>query len=180
MKKVLFIVALVSFGIWGCSENTNLTGPQKSETQQSFLKVATNNSSILMKTSVSETIDGDIGGLIRINLESADEEFGAKGTLYFSEDSFEGIKVISISIAEGLAALDFGPPETNFDSPASLTLKFNGIDFGDDDGEVDFQYMDGGELFTVDYRKLIVNRKHGWVMVIDAKLDHFSRYGFTK
>lgn len=182
MKKVLFTLLIISLAFWGCSEDTNLTGPEKIDAQKSFLKVLPNSSNMLIKTTASKTIDGDFGGLIPLNLESVNEEYGAKGWLYFPRESFDGTETISVTIANDIAACDFGPSGIQLDSPARLTLKFNGVEFnGDDDDEIDFQYIDSnGGLATVDYRKLIVNKNQGWVIVIDAKLDHFSRYGFTK
>jgi hypothetical protein len=180
MKKVLLIVALFGFGIWGCSENANLTGPEKSETQQSFMKVATNNSTMLMKTSVSKVIDGDRGGIVWINLQSEDKEFGAFGALWFKRGSFDGKENISVSLADGIAALDFEPSGIPLDKAAILTATIKGLDLNDGD-DIDFKYIDeNGNLASVDYRRLIVNKRRGWVTVIGAKLEHFSRYGWTR
>lgn len=180
MKKVLLIVALFGFGIWGCSENSNLTGPEKNDSQQSFLKVATNNSTMLMKTTVSKEIDGDRGGIVWIRLESNDEELGALGALWFKRDSFDGKDDISVTMVDGLAALDFGPSGIALDKAAILTVTIKGLELNNDD-DIDFQYFnENGELTPVEYRRLIVNKRRGSVTVIGAKLEHFSSYGFTK
>ena len=192
MKKVLLFIFILGLGVWGCSDNTNLTGPEKIDSQKSFLKTTPNSSSLLMKTTASKTIDGDFGGIIPLRLESNNEEYGAKGWLYFPRESFDGTEVISVSIANNVAALDFSPSGIPLFKPARLTVKFNGVEFDDNqddesdddlenESKIDFRYIaTDGSLAPVDYRKLIVNKKHGWVIVIDAKLDHFSRYGFTK
>ena len=182
MKKVLLFLSIFAFGIWGCSENTNLTGPEKIDSQQTILKTTSNSSAMLTKTTASKTINGDFGGLIPLNLESEDEETGAKGWLYLPRNSFDGEKTISVTVVDGLAALDFEPSGTSFELPAHLTVQFNGVEFDDDDtDDIDFQFIaSDGSLVPVEYRKLIVNKKYGWVIVIDAKLEHFSRYGFTK
>jgi hypothetical protein len=188
MKKVLLILLMVGFGFWGCSENTSLTEPTKIESQRSFLKVSNVQSSLLKESDVSKEIDGERGGIVFLNLQSEDEEYGAKGWIYFPRNSFEGVEVISATINDDVAAIDFEPGGLVFDKPARLTLKFSGLEFDDDDhddhesdGEIDFQFInENGDLETVDYRRLIINKRAGWAIVVNAEINHFSRYGFTK
>ncbi|MDA3859979.1 MAG: hypothetical protein PF445_02020 [Melioribacteraceae bacterium] len=182
MKKALLTIVLLSFGIWGCSENTSITAPEKSDSQQSFLKVTASSSSELMKKSVSETIDGEDGGMIKIRIGR--KEIHAKGWLDFPEDSFEGEEKISIRLAEDFAALDFEPSGIPLELPALLTLTFSGLElegYDEIEDEIEFQYIDeDGNLKSVDYETLIVKRDRGRVTVVRAELKHFSRYGFTK
>ena len=180
MKKVLLILLIFGFGFWGCSENTSLTEPTKIETQSAFLKLKTGQVSLLKQSEVTKTIDGERGGIVRINLEDEEENYGARGWIYFGHGSFEGSQDITIKTDTEFAALDFHPEGISLEKPARLTVIFKGIEF-DDDSPIDFQYIDEDDnLASVDYRRLIVYRELGWVIVIDAKLDHFSRYGFTK
>lgn len=179
MKKVLLILLIAGFGFWGCSENTSLTEPTKIETQSAFLKLKAGKVSLLKQSEVTKTIDGERGGIVRINLED-EEDFGAKGWLFFSKGSFEGSQDITIKTDTEFAALDFYPEGISLEKPARLTVIFKGIEF-DDDEPIDFQYIDENDnLASVDYSRLIVYRELGWVIVVDAKLYHFSRYGFTK
>ena len=100
--------------------------------------------------------------------------------MYFGRNSFEGKKEITIKTDKEYAALDFYPEGIDLSKPARLTVLFKGIDL-DDDNDIDFQYIDEiGNLAPVDYRKLIVYKELGWIIVVDARLSHFSRYGFTK
>lgn len=179
MKKVLLILLILGFGFWGCSENTNLTEPAKIETQKTFLKVNAEKASLMKRSEVSKIINGKRGGIVSINLAAEDDDFGARGWLSFSRNSFEGRKRITIKTDNEYAALDFHPEGIELNKPARLTVIFKGLDL-DEDG-VDFQYIDeNGNLAPVDYRRLIVNKRLGWVIVMDAKLEHFSRYGFTR
>jgi len=184
MKRFFLLLVLFSVGFWGCSESTNPIDPVKNETHKSFLKVSPNASMSLMKTEVSQDIDGARGGIVFIRLDSENDngesQYGARGWLYFPRGSFEGTQTIGVAIAEDMAALDFSPSGLQFDKPARLTVKFSGVEIGADD-DIDFMYIDeNGNLAPVEYRRLIVNRWLGWVIVVGAKLDHFSRYGFTK
>ncbi len=180
MKKVLLSLVFTTFMFWGCAENTSLTGPEKIESQNTFLKINAEKASLMKKSEVSKTIDGKRGGLIRINLAAEEDDFGARGWLYFGRKSFDGKKVITVKTDKEYAALDFYPEGIDLNKPARLTVLFKGLDL-EENSDIDFQYIDeNGNLAPVDYRKLIVYKKLGWVIVIDARLNHFSRYGFTK
>ena len=180
MKKVVLLVLFLGFSFWGCSENSSVTEPVSVQHQRTILKVDNSQMQLLKRTEVSKNINGESGGVVFINIASEDEEFGAMGWLYFPRNSFEGEKTISATMLDGLAALDFQPSGSVFDKPARLTLKFKGLNINSED-DIDFQYInENGNFETVDYRRLIVNARAGWVIVVGAKLNHFSRYGFTK
>ena len=187
MKKVLLTILLLGFGIWGCSENSNIVTPENNETEQSFLKVVNNNYSRLMKINTAETITGEDGGKVLIDFESSDGLFSAKGKIKFKKNSFVGPANISVALsfnAEGkvIAALDFGPSEIVLLKPALLTIKFKGVEFSENEKDDDFNffYIDGKELAPVEYQKIVINKKKNWIKIVKAELEHFSRYGFTK
>jgi len=188
MKKVLLTILLLGFGIWGCSENSNIVTPENNETEQSFLKVVNNNYSRLMKINTAETITGEDGGKVLIDFESPDGLFSAKGKIKFKKNSFVGPADISVALSfdsegEVIAALDFGPSSIELLKPALLTIKFKGIEFSENetDDDYDFFYIDiSGKLAPVEYKKIVINKKKNWVKIVKAELEHFSRYGFTK
>jgi len=190
MKKVLLIIFALGFGFWGCSENTTLTGPENVQSQQSFLKINSGNSSTLMKTTTNGgTIFAAEGGKIKIDLESGSTS--VKGRIKFKKKNIfteNGSKVesaditIDLAVNDDVAALDFGPSGLKLDKPAILTVKFTGIDFAEGATAEDFNflYLSGNELAQVEYKKIIIDKKHRWIKVVNAELTHFSRYGFTK
>lgn len=190
MKKVLLIVLTLGIGFWGCSDNTSLTGPEKTDVQTSFLKVTDYNSSALMKKADPNTavINAAKGGKVKISLKS--ESVSAKGDLKFKKNNTFTIneaevesELITVSLAgDGLAALDFEPDGLNLENPAILTVKFTGIDFDKDDkpDDYDFLYIDGDVLSPVPYQKIVIDKKGRWIKVVKAELTHFSRYGFTR
>jgi len=189
MKKVLLLVLALGIVFWGCSESTSLIGPEKAEVQNSFLKVDYNNSTTLMKkkTVNSKLIDGKKGGKLKIDLEN--EYVKAKGNLKFGKKVFENVDpdkktLIEVNLIPRMAALDFTPDGLVFNEGkhASLTIKITGIDFdsGDKAEDFDFFYIDNDKLCEVDYKKIIIDKKHRWIKVVNAELTHFSRYGFSR
>lgn len=178
MKKIVILVALFSLIFLACSENTSINIPESNKTDN-LLKFKANFSHHLMKTEVSQSINGETGGTIDINFTSSDGEFSVVGTLVFPANSFSGTEDISVSVAGDLAALDFGPSMT-FQNAAQLNLSITGVNVTADDN-VDFKYIHGdGSLSSVDYADISVSVDDALVSVQDAELNHFSRYGWTK
>ncbi|MCF6269835.1 MAG: hypothetical protein L3J41_09000 [Melioribacteraceae bacterium] len=178
MKKIVILLALISFAFWACSENTGITTPDSSKTER-VLKFKANSISQLMKTTVSKSIDGEKGGTIEIDFESADGEIKVKGEIIFPKDSFDGTEDISVSMAGDYAALDFGPSMT-FEKSVELNLSLEGVEVNTDDN-VSFQFIEnGGDLSPIEYGSITVDVDDEKVIVDDAKINHFSRYGFTR
>ena len=193
MKKVLVLLVVASLSFWGCSENSSITEPNDVQSNQSFLKI--NNSDVselsieaksalgsdgvntlnksFLPIEVIQTISAE-GGEIRFLL--ADNQVYATGKLEIAKKSFSVDTPVTIAMVSTEAALDFFP-NVDFKKSAELTVGFIGVDVkvGDD---VDFVYMDGDEEVSVKNKKIIVG--NGWVVVVKARLDHFSRFGFTK
>ena len=178
MKKTIFVLALSIFLFWACSETTNVTSPEQSNTEH-LLKFKSNSNSSLFKSTIVQSINGETGGTIEINLESSDGDFAVLGEIVFPENCFVGTQDISISVAGDLAALDFGP-SLEFQNPVNLNLSLQGVDVNDNDN-VGFQYIkDSGDLSPIEYNSIAVSVDEGEVVVEQAQLNHFSRYGFTK
>ncbi len=178
MKKTIFVLALSIFLFWACSETTNVTAPEQSNTEH-LLKFKSDSQSSLFKSTISQSINGETGGTIPIDLASADGEFAVTGEIVFPENCFAGTEEITISVAGDLAALDFGPSLV-FQNSVNLNLSLSGVDVTDDDN-VGFKYIqDSGDLLQIEYSNIAVNVSEAEVLVEEAQLNHFSRYGFTK
>ncbi len=178
MKKTIFVLALSAFLFFACSESTTVTSPEKSNTEH-LLKFKSNSNSSLFKTTIAQSINGATGGTIEINLASSDGEFAVAGEIVFPENCFAGTEDITISVAGDLAALDFGPSLV-FQNAVKLNLSLQGVDVNADDN-VSFQFIeDGGNLSPIEYNNVDVNVAEAQVVVEEAQLNHFSRYGFTR
>ncbi|VAX25197.1 hypothetical protein MNBD_IGNAVI01-1088 [hydrothermal vent metagenome] len=194
MKKLLVLAVVAALSFWGCSENSNITEPTDSQSNQSFLKVNTDNVSELsaeakaaLKTdgmstlsksffpsSVSVDVDAEEGASIRFIL--ANSGTYSLGKLSIAGGAFAEDATVGIATVGGEAALDF-TPNVQFATPAELTVGFIGVDIhaGDD---VHFVYMVGDQEVEVANSGIYVG--NGWVVVVKAQLGHFSRFGFTK
>jgi hypothetical protein len=73
-------------------------------------------------------------------------------------------------------------PSMNFNKPAELYLKLEGLDLYDiSKNSIDFAYHDPtGSFGQVDYKEIIVDISSGIVELKEGKIPHFSRYGFTR
>lgn len=194
MKKLLVLAVVAALSFWGCSENSNITEPTDAQSNQSFLKVNTDNVSELsaeakaaLKTegmntlsksffpsSVSVDVDAEDGASISFIL--ANSGTYSLGNLDIAGGAFAEDATVGIATVSGEAALDF-TPNVEFSVPANLTVGFIGVDVhrGDD---ISFVYMDGGQEVEVANSGIYVG--NGWVVVVNAQLGHFSRFGFTK
>ena len=195
MKKLLIVVVVAALSFWGCSENSNLTGPTDAQSNQSFLKMSDNievselsveAKSVLgvddvntlskswLPKSVKKLISAEEGGTMRIML--ADKGTYSIGKLNILAGSLSQDARVKIKIVAKEAALDFTPDVAFMGNPAELTVGFFGVDVNVND-DVKFVYMSDGQEFEVDGEIIVGN---GWVIVVKAKLGHFSRFGFTK
>lgn len=193
VKKLLVVIVVATLSFWGCSENSSLTEPTDAQTNQSFLKISDNievselsveaksvlgvddvktlNKSFL-PSSISEVI-GDEGGNVRFFLsENRALSIGKLGIAAGELNNTE----VTVAMVPGAAALDL-TPENNFSTSAQLTVCFMGVNLPS--SGADFVYIDeDGTQGEVAYDRIIVG--YGWAVVVNAQLNHFSRFGFTK
>jgi hypothetical protein len=68
-----------------------------------------------------------------------------------------------------------------FQATVEYTYKITGLDLtGVNPNTLDFVYIDAnGNMYTVDYDYVNMDVSTGMLMVKDAILPHFSRYGFV-
>ena len=72
-------------------------------------------------------------------------------------------------------------PEGEFYEPALYNVTFMGIDLTNvNPSTLDFVYINNdGTIEPIDYDNLAVDVSSGFLNVTNAKLNHFSRYGFV-
>ncbi|PKL83396.1 MAG: hypothetical protein CVV24_05110 [Ignavibacteriae bacterium HGW-Ignavibacteriae-3] len=145
----------------------------------------------LIKVSKVVTMDGGKGGKVKFAYKFPDgstvdaelsvekNSFTGKRTFEIQFDAFE--KDVELYI-DGIEHPDFNPA-------AHLTLKYKGLDFkndplvaGVDWKNATFVYMpsDGSPYQVMDFNKITVDPVAGELFVVDARLPHFSRFGFIR
>jgi len=79
------------------------------------------------------------------------------------------------------AVVEFGPSPMNFNETLKFDLEYRGIDLGGIDvSKVKFVYMaDNGSIQQIQSDGIDVNVKDHSLKVKNAKLNHFSRFGFV-
>ncbi len=72
-------------------------------------------------------------------------------------------------------------PHGSFRRPVIYNLTIQGIDLSNiDPATVRFVYMaDNGKYYTADCDNIYINKEDGRIQVVNARLPHFSRYGFV-
>jgi hypothetical protein len=112
---------------------------------------------------------GGINGTVNIN-----------STLHFFANSFTGTKTITQTFNTETAAITFGP-SMQFNLPVDYTLTITGVDLTNvNPNSLDFVYIDSnGNMYAVNKDYVIMDLSTGMLKVKNAKLNHFSRYGFV-
>ena len=186
MKKILAAALILIAGTYfGCSDNITSTEPSL-KTASSVSWIALSKNSALAKEgnlSVSEKIVGNKGGDLSL---SGSYPGAGYNTVYVNAEltvpkrAYHGAKTLTMEIGDD-AVVDLYPQMT-FDNPLNLNLTFSGLDLtGVNPSEVNFYYIDpDGNLEIAENDGITVDIANGTLSVKNAKIPHFSRYGFAK
>lgn len=185
MKIILTILLLITLFLVGCSDTP--VSPVKNENHSYQLIKLPKKSDLAIENSysVTKSIDGEEGGIIRLN-ESYVAADGHTVYIYVKltirNNSFPGVVDITITADDEYAAVEFNP-EMTFNVPLELNLTFQGLDLdslGLTTGDYDFVYIDDeGNVEVIGYNAIHVNEEWGKLWVTQADIPHFSRYAFT-
>lgn len=183
MKKILLssLLSILLILSTGCSDNSYISNP---ETQgvKSWLELQKNsNDNSLEKSYVfSEVINGAEGGELEFAKEK--KNFAFEGALNIYAGAFEGNEVISAKVNAKKAYIDFNPSPFAFAIPAKLDFVLEGVDLSNVQvEEIQFGYFDADNNFVpAEYDEISINVEDGKLIVKGAKIEHFSRYGWTR
>ena len=185
MRFTLNTLLLLAIFLLGCAD-TPVSPVEKSDHSYQMIKLP-KKSALSVETifSVTQTIDGDVGGIVRLN-ESYIAEDGRTVEidiqLNIKHESFAGIVDFTITADDEYAAALFSPHMV-FNKPVELDLKFEGLDLDSLDlttGYYNFVFIDDfGNIEIVAYNAIHVNESQGKIWVTKADIPHFSRYGFV-
>lgn len=194
MKTISAIIMAALILLIGCDTASDLAviNPendfsQLSEDVQLFEKITLPNKSPLWQDSVfsmSQTIDGSVGGRIILDnyyiAENGDSVI-FKVDLRIPAGAFQGTKTITITVDQIDAAVHFYP-EMVFTDTLRLFQSFEGLNLDDyTTGTIDFVYIrDDGSVELIKKNGLQIILPQGILRVQNAKLLHFSRYGWIR
>lgn len=178
MKKLFLLCFLVGITILSCSDNAN----------NSLVSSQINTDLISPgQLSLSKLIDGEIGDeliLTETLIDIASNEINVYARLRIPENSFPGtVTITMIPNIEDLSIQLF--PEMTFNRDIRLDLVFTGVDLEalgfTATGAVEFAFFaKDGTTELIENDKSIVNIPQKKISVQNAKLNHFSRYGWIR
>jgi len=189
MKKLflLLIIAVVGIAFLSCSDNFNNTIVTTSNDFENLTKSAPHSFNIYTWLQTSRLIDGSIGCdfIYDTTFVSAQgKEINVYARLKIEPGSFIGrTEIIMIPNIENLSVKLF--PEMTFNKEVKLTLIFTGIEvttFGyKTTGPVDFAYFSNfGDMELIESDISHVSLPQDQIKVLNARLNHFSRYGWVR
>lgn len=183
MKKLLYTLLILTFTFIGCSESGSILAPQEIKTEKRFLELPkAEKLSIESQFTTEKRITGNLGGEVSLfgQYLSQNGEVSVSVLANFPQRSFLGNKNITITANTNEAVVDFGP-SMNFLIPITVNITFTGINLNNlNINEINFYYIDeNGNFELVENQGIVVNISTGTVTVVNAKISHFSRYGFA-
>ncbi|HVO73188.1 MAG TPA: hypothetical protein VMT35_04135 [Ignavibacteriaceae bacterium] len=183
MKKYIYLLALLSFIIIGCSDHSNVVAPVGTNDNEPNWIAAANTLEPLKKDiTVNKTIYGDQESLLEINTgyPGGIGWISITANAKFQRYSFTGSLNATMTINDQFGTADFTPSET-FSKPVIYNLTIVGLDLRNvDPSKVRFVYMaPDGNYYQPQYDRLYVEIQSGKLQIINALLPHFSRYGFV-
>ena len=189
MKKYISIIVLLSLFVIGCSEQSSVLAPVNdvnsnvTSTEPNWIALPINNSmSVNADVSVSRLLYGNQESLLEINTGYAGGTFGwvsITANARFQRYSFTGSRYTTMSVNDKFGTATFSPSGT-FTKPVIYNLTIMGVDLSKvDPAKVSFVYLSpDGKYYKPVYDKIYVEKQSGKMQIINAKLPHFSRYGF--
>ena len=186
MKKFIPPLLMTLVFLFGCSKDTNINAPETPAITNNaqLIKLPTPKHGLSVNTIYTSTkyINGYYGGSFwaQFNYQSNYSNVVITSQLVFPSGSFSGGKTISQTFNTETASLEFGP-EMQFNVPVLYTLTVTGLDLtGVNPATLDFVYVaQDGTITGVQYDSITMDLATGMLKVTNARLEHFSRYGFV-
>lgn len=201
MKKLLPIAVLFTIFFVGCSnQESTLTGLDENELSNSPKKtkvtsmlelesVRTPQSILPTKlVSITMNINGLIGGVLNINQDVYNTERNivhVNANFSMPAGAFVGIQNITMTIDADNGSISFFPHMTFLHS-CKLDFEVQNVNltslgFTSEDRLVQFVYFsDSGSIEPIESLESKIDFSSGFLKTKQAKIDHFSRYGFFR
>lgn len=189
MYKYLLLLMLSSLFVIGCTDNSNVVSPAENNGNNN--DIINNPNWITLPQSTETALKKDVA--VSKMIYSWEESYLEINTHYwsrrgrisiyanaeFQKDSFQGQRYVTMSVNDDFGTTDFSPTGTWL-KPVIFNLKITGIDLSNvDPSQVSFVYMaPNGTYQEAQYDRIYVNKRWGILEVVNARLPHFSRWGF--
>ncbi len=195
MKKLVTITAIFLMFLVGCSNQENsIVSPNSTNVEQSA-QVDLNDQTmtkvdetVIESGTVNKIIDGAAGGTISLkqNILSKDGQVvQVNADFEIPAKAFDGTQNITVTVDADSGRISFFPHMT-FKKSCKLNFELKKVNLANMgikpfDITAKFVYFDdSGSVVPVQNYGVLMFYWLGYVSVIDAKLDHFSRYGFIR
>ena len=186
MKKIILLI-LVGITFLGCNDNLDnsiVTTLNKTDADN---RIKPPPAIIYTWLYASKLVDGSIGADFIFDTTFVNHdgrEINVFSRLKFEPGAFSGIKeIVMLPNAENLSIKLF--PEMTFNAEVKLTVIFTGISVKEHGynvtGHVDFVFfLENGGYKRIEAELTHVNVPQDQIKVMNAKLHHFSRYGWIR
>lgn len=181
MKKILILSVFAAIIFAGCMSD-NIVNPVPQNNIEGFEWLA--NSDNMLKgeaeLTIIRTINGNMGG--RITLNELVGKISVTGSLNIPQGAFPGNQNITIVLNDAKFYQEYYPSPYTFRIPLLLNLTYTNADFSTADSRtINFYYMDdNGSIYKAEYDSLIVDPINKILGVVNARIPHFSRWGWAK
>jgi hypothetical protein len=133
---------------------------------------------------MSQIVNGDVGDRMimeKYYIAVNGDSIGIKADLRIPAGAFTGKETITITVDNEYAIIHFSPSMV-FQDTLRLFQSFIGLDLNNfNTGTIDFVFIhDDGNIELIKNNGLQINVPQGIVRVQNAKLLHFSRYGWIR
>ena len=189
MYKYLSILMFLALLVVGCTDNSNIVSPVDNTENNSeitsnpnWITLPQSTETALKKdVAVSKLINGWEESELAINTRywSRRGRISIYANAEFQKDSFIGKRYVTMSVNDDFGTTSFSPSGTWL-KPVIFNLRITGIDLSNvDPSKVSFVYMaPNGTYHEAQYDSIYINKRWGILQVFNAKLPHFSRWGF--
>jgi hypothetical protein len=182
MKKILILSAVISLLLAGCMTDNMVTDNPVTQNNQKFtwLQVSDNSMHVEGEKVIAKVINGNSGGRIVIN--ELIGNIGISGSLTIPAGAYPGNQNISVSINDSWLYQVYNPSPFLFRNPLILDLKYTNVNLaGIDRDKVGFYFLsENGTYYKASYDSLIFELETGTIGIVNAKIPHFSRWGWAK
>jgi hypothetical protein len=186
VKIFITTIAILLLIVVGCTNQTNVTAPENSSSQElKLISLPTPSGGLGVETLMTQVkgINGNTGGKFDIKFDYQGGPFGLvkiDSKLEFFAGAFVGTVDISQTHNTDFASMTFGP-SMQFSARVVHSLKIEGVDLtGVNPNTLDFVYInENGNMSSVEYEEIKMDASSGKLEVKNAELNHFSRYGFV-